>query len=115
MQVPGEGLNKQKLTILLVALKYLERVHLDKNQPQMLFLIDSVPGGFCGSGRCGYITAMLSKCPSLPLGAFLSFPPDFSCCVRRAVGLEGNGDISTASCPGLLFCVKGPFPHLEPP
>lgn len=46
MQVPGEGLNKKKLAILLVALKYLERVHLDKNQLQMLFLIDSIPGGF---------------------------------------------------------------------
>lgn len=115
VQVPGEGLTKQKLSILLVVLKYLEGVHLDKNQPQMLFLIDSVPGGFCGSGGCGYITATLSKCPSLPLGVFLSSPPDFSCCVRRAVGLEGNGDISTASCPGLFLCTKGPFPHLEPP
>lgn len=115
VQVPGEGLTEQKLSILLVALKYLEGVHLDKNQPQMLFLIDSVPGGFCGSGGCGYITATLSKCPSLPLGVFLSSPPDFSCCVRRAVGLEGNGDISTASCPGLFLCAKGPFPHLEPP
>lgn len=32
MQVSGEGLS-QKLAVLLVALKYLERVRLDKNQP----------------------------------------------------------------------------------
>ena len=74
----------------------------------MLVLIDSVPGGFCGSRRCRYISVMLSKCPSLPLGLFLSSPPDFSCCVRRAVDLEGNEDISTASCPGLFLYAKAP-------
>lgn len=105
MQVSREGLS-QKLAVFLVALKYLERVHLDKNQPQMLFLIDSVPEGFCGSRGRRYISTMLSKCPSLPLGLFLSSPPDFSCCARRAVGLEGNGDISTASCPGLFLYAK---------
>lgn len=67
-----------KQAVLLVALKYLERVHLDKNQPQMLFLIDSVPEGFCGSTGCRYSSVMLSKCPGLPPGLFLSSSPDSS-------------------------------------
>lgn len=70
----------------------------------MLILIDSVPEGVCGSGGCKHISAMLSKCPSLPPGLFLSSPPDDSCCVRRAVGPEGNGDIST----GLFLYAKVP-------
>jgi len=51
---------------------------------------------------------MLSKCPGLPPGLFLSSLPDFPCSVRRAVGLEGSGDISTAFCPGLFLYAKAP-------
>lgn len=96
---------------MLVAFKYLERVHLDKNQPQMLFLIDSAPGGFCGSRGCRYISAMFLNVPVCHWASFSPLPLDFfffSCHVRRVVGLEGNGDLSTASYPGLFLCTKAP-------
>lgn len=73
MPVSGEGLS-QKLAVLLVVLKYLERVHLDKNQPQMLFLIDSVPGGFCGSKGCRYISAMFLNVPVCHWASFSPLP-----------------------------------------
>lgn len=80
----------------------------------MLFLIDSVPGGFCGSRECRYISVMLSKCPSLLRGLF---PLSLIFLLLCEKGCWSRRQWRYFYCllPWVIPLCKGFFPHLEPP
>lgn len=80
----------------------------------MLFLIDSVPGGFCGSRECRYISVMLSKCPSLLLGLF---PLSLIFLLLCEKGCWSRRQWRYFYCllPWVIPLCKGFLPHLKPP